>query len=81
MLSLNYIRENKHTILAGLEKRQFKPLSIIDEIIALDQKRREQKNELDNILAQANQKARERGKRNTKGRGMREKRAYMQKCR
>ena len=61
MLSLNYIRENKHTILAGLEKRQFKPLSIIDEIIALDQKRREQKNELDNILAQANQKAKEIG--------------------
>ena len=61
MLSLNYIRENKHTILAGLVKRQFKPLSIIDKIIALDQKRRKKKNELDFILTQANQKAKEIG--------------------
>ena len=32
MLSLNYIRENNRTIIAGLKKRQFKPISIIDEI-------------------------------------------------
>ena len=61
MLSLNYIRENNHTIIAGLKKRQFKPISIIDEIMVLDQKRRNQKNEIDNILAQANQKANEIG--------------------
>ena len=61
MLSLNYIRENNRTIIAGLKKRQFKPISIIDEIMVLDQKRRNQKNEIDNILAQANQKANEIG--------------------
>lgn len=62
MLSLFYIRENKAALVAGLKKRNFKALSLVDEIIALDQKRRQQKNELDKLLAEANQLAKEIGK-------------------
>ncbi len=61
MLSLQYIRENKQALLAALEKRQFKDLDIVEEIIALDQTRRSQKNELDTLLAEANQAAKEIG--------------------
>jgi len=61
MLSLQYIRENKETLLAALEKRHFKDTSIVDDLIALDQKRRQQKNELDTLLAEANQLAKEIG--------------------
>lgn len=61
MLSLQYIRENKPALQAALKKRQFKDLAIVDQIIALDQSRRQQKNELDSLLAQANQAAKEIG--------------------
>jgi len=61
MLSLQYIRENKVALKEALEKRQFKSLTIIDDIITLDQTRRQQKNELDTLLAEANQAAKEIG--------------------
>lgn len=61
MLSLQYIRENKVALKEALEKRQFKSLTIVDDIITLDQTRRQQKNELDTLLAEANQAAKEIG--------------------
>lgn len=61
MLSLQYIRENKVALKEALEKRQYKSITIVDDIITLDQTRRQQKNELDTLLAEANQAAKEIG--------------------
>ena len=61
MLALQYIRENKEALLAGLKKRNFQSTEKIDEIIALDQKRRTQQAELDQNLAKANSLAKEIG--------------------
>ena len=61
MLALQYIRENKEALLAGLKKRNFQSTEKIDEIIALDQKRRTQQAELDQHLAKANSLAKEIG--------------------
>lgn len=61
MLALQYIRENKEALLAGLKKRNFQSTEKIDEIITLDQKRRTQQAELDQHLAKANSLAKEIG--------------------
>ena len=61
MLALQYIRENKEALLAGLKKRNFQSTEKIDEIISLDQKRRTQQAELDQHLAKANSLAKEIG--------------------
>ena len=61
MLDLNYIRNNKEEILAGLDKRNFEAPQLLDDIITLDQQRRSQQTELDAILAQANTLAKEIG--------------------
>jgi len=61
MLALQYIRENKEALLAGLKKRNFQSTEKIDEIIALDQKRRTQQAELDQHLAKANSLAKDIG--------------------
>ena len=54
MLQLNTIREEKDRVLAGLKKRNFKELGLIDEIIALDEKRRSTQLALDESLAKSN---------------------------
>ena len=54
MLQLNTIREEKDRVLAGLKKRNFKELGLIDEIIALDEKRRSTQLVLDESLAKSN---------------------------
>lgn len=61
MLDLNYLRNNKAEILAGLDKRNFDAPELLDEIIDLDQQRRAQQTELDALLAQANTLAKEIG--------------------
>ena len=61
MLALQYIRENKDTILKGLEKRGFKSLDLIDKIIDLDQQRRSIQTKLDSHLSDSNQMAKEIG--------------------
>jgi seryl-tRNA synthetase len=61
MLALQYIRENKEALLVGLKKRNFQSTEKINEIIALDQKRRTQQAELDQHLAKANSLAKEIG--------------------
>lgn len=58
MLQLNFIRENKDTVLAGLGKRNVANAeTVIDEVLTLDQKRRDTQRELDDVLAQSNAKA------------------------
>ena len=58
MLQLSFIRENKETTLAGLRKKHFANAdAVVDQLIALDQQRRDTQSELDNVLAQSNAKA------------------------
>ena len=61
MLQLNTIREEKDRVLAGLKKRNFKELGLIDEIIALDEKRRSTQLALDDSLAKSNTLSKEIG--------------------
>ena len=61
MLQLNTIREEKDRVLAGLKKRNFKELGLIDEIIALDEKRRSTQLTLDESLAKSNTLSKEIG--------------------
>ncbi|GAB4048680.1 serine--tRNA ligase [Spirosoma litoris] len=58
MLQLQFIRENKETTLAGLRKRNFANAeTAVDQVLTLDQKRRDTQRELDDVLAQSNAKA------------------------
>ena len=62
MLQLNFIRENKETVLAGLHKRHFANAeAAIEQLLILDQQRRDAQRNLDDTLAQANAKAKEIG--------------------
>lgn len=54
MLQVNYIRENKEQVLKGLQKKNFKQLELVDEIIALDDQRKSIQNASDTIAAEAN---------------------------
>ncbi len=54
MLELNYIKENKKEVIFGLEKRNFKNLGLVDEIILIDKKRRETQKKLDSKLHESN---------------------------
>ena len=61
MLQLNTIREEKDRVLSGLKKRNFKELHLIDNIIALDEKRRATQLSLDETLAKSNNFSKEIG--------------------
>nr|WP_295929567.1 serine--tRNA ligase [uncultured Dyadobacter sp.] len=62
MLQTNFIRENRELTIAGLSKKHFKDAEeAVDRIIALDIKRRQIQQELDDTLAQSNNKAKEIG--------------------
>ena len=54
MLQAAYIAQNRDTVVAGLQKKNFKDTDKVDQIIALDEKRRKMKYELDELLAQQN---------------------------
>ncbi len=54
MLQVNYIRQHKDRVIAGLEKRHFGNIALIDSIIVLDDKRKATQLELDNRLAEVN---------------------------
>ncbi|MVM39717.1 serine--tRNA ligase [Spirosoma sp. HMF3257] len=58
MLQLNFIRENKDTTLAGLRKRNFANAeAVVEQVLTLDQQRRDTQRELDDVLAQSNARA------------------------
>ena len=61
MVQLNTIREEKDRVLSGLKKRNFKELHLIDNIIALDEKRRATQLSLDETLAKSNNLSKEIG--------------------
>lgn len=58
MLQINYIRENKAIVLEGLKKKYFADAEQkVDEILQIDQTRRETQHTLDLLQSEANQKA------------------------
>lgn len=54
MLQVNFLRENKDKAIEGLKKRNFKDLTLIDEIIQLDDERKKIQFELDQNLSEMN---------------------------
>ena len=61
MLQLSYIRDNKEKVIKGLNKRHFKELELIDQVLDLDETRRATQAELDQVLAQSNKLSKEVG--------------------
>jgi seryl-tRNA synthetase len=62
MLQVQYIKENKETVLVGLAKRNFKNAErIVDEVIASDENRKTTQAQLDNVLSEANKISKEIG--------------------
>ncbi|MFC3197004.1 serine--tRNA ligase [Parapedobacter deserti] len=61
MLQVNYIRENRDSVIERLGVRNFKALELIDEVIALDERRRQLQTESDALAAEANAAARQIG--------------------
>lgn len=62
MLQVQFIRDNKQTVLDGLAKRNFANAeAMIDEVIATDEARRATQVSLDNVLAESNKLSKEIG--------------------
>ncbi len=61
MLQVNYIRENREKVLERLRVRQFKQIQLIDQIISVDEERRQTQTLLDSISAEANVAAKQIG--------------------
>ncbi len=54
MLQVSYIRDNKEQVLERLAVKNFKQTELVDELIALDDSRRQTQNRLDSTSAEAN---------------------------
>ena len=61
MLQISYIRENKEKVLTGLKKRNFGELELVEQAIALDEKRRALQTELDEALSKSKKLSKEIG--------------------
>ncbi|HAE67872.1 MAG TPA: serine--tRNA ligase [Sphingobacterium sp.] len=61
MLQLNYIRENRDTVIERLAVKHFKEIGLVDEIISLDEERRKIQSESDTLSAEANAAAKQIG--------------------
>jgi len=61
MLQVSYIRENREEVLNRLSVRNFKNLEMVDQIIRLDDDRRQTQTLLDSIAAEANAAAKKVG--------------------
>ena len=61
MLQLNYIRENRNLVVERLAVKNFRQIELVDQIIALDEKRRKIQNQSDSIAAEANSSAKKIG--------------------
>lgn len=61
MLQTSYIRDNKALIVERLKKRNFEAETIISQIIELDDNRKKTQHELDALLAESNQLAKQIG--------------------
>ncbi|MVX36415.1 serine--tRNA ligase [Myroides sp. LoEW2-1] len=54
MLQIAFIRENQEQVAKGLAKRNLDVTALLEEVLALDEKRRSTQVELDNVLAESN---------------------------
>src|SRR4051812_28968776 len=54
MLQVSYIRDNREQVLERLAVKNFKQPELVDEIIKLDEQRRQTQNRLDGTSAEAN---------------------------
>ncbi|WP_159799878.1 serine--tRNA ligase [Flavobacterium sp. MK4S-17] len=54
MLQTAFLRENREKVIQGLGKRNIDAAPLVDEVIALDEKRRATQTELDTILSESN---------------------------
>jgi seryl-tRNA synthetase len=61
MLQVNYIRDNREKVLERLSVRNFKQIEIVDQIIQLDEERKQTQTSLDQLSAIANSSARQIG--------------------
>lgn len=61
MLQVNYIRENREQVLERLAVKNFKQPELVDNIIELDEKRRQTQNLSDSVSAEANAAAKKIG--------------------
>src|SRR5476649_2350818 len=61
MLQVNYIRENREHVLERLAVKNFKQPELVDEVIKLDEQRRQTQNTLDGISAESNAAAKQIG--------------------
>ncbi|MEC3880839.1 serine--tRNA ligase [Parapedobacter sp. 10938] len=61
MLQVNYIRENRDQVIERLAVRNFPGAELVDDVIALDERRRQVQTESDAIAAAANTAARQIG--------------------
>lgn len=61
MLQVAFIKDNKEKVLAGLKKRNFSKLELINEIISLDESRKKIQFDLDSRLAEMNKFSKEIG--------------------
>jgi seryl-tRNA synthetase len=61
MLQVSYIRDNRDKVLERLAVKNFKQPELVDEIIQLDDKRRQTQTSSDNVLAEANTAAKQIG--------------------
>jgi len=61
MLQVNYIRENREKVLERLSVRNFKQPELVDEIIKIDEERRQVQTSLDSLSAIANANAKKIG--------------------
>lgn len=61
MLQVSYIRDNREQVLERLAVKNFKQAELVDEIIQLDDKRRQTQTSMDNVSAEANSAAKQIG--------------------
>ncbi|MCW4469255.1 serine--tRNA ligase [Flavobacterium sp. MFBS3-15] len=61
MLQTAFIRENREKVIQALGKRNFDATPLVDEVIALDEKRRATQVELDTVLSESNKLSRDIG--------------------
>lgn len=61
MLQLSFIRENRELVVERLAVKQFEAASLVEDILSLDEQRRNTQKELDDILSAANLIAKEIG--------------------
>ncbi|MBS1533251.1 MAG: serine--tRNA ligase [Bacteroidetes bacterium] len=61
MLQVSYIRDNREKVLERLAVKNFKQSELVDEVIQLDNDRRQTQNRLDGVSAEANSAAKQIG--------------------